>query len=54
MLLGNLEFGRGDSTPQRAIFVPRNIGNFPTFGGVSIPPNLGKFPEFWLVLGAGL
>ena len=51
---GNLEFGRGDLIPQRAIFVPRNVGHFPTFGGVSIPPNPGKFPGFWLVLGAGL
>ena len=54
MLLGNLEFGRGDSTPQRAIFVPRNDGNFPTFGGVSAPPDPGNFPGFWLVLGVGL
>ena len=44
----------GDFIPQRATFVPRNVGNFPTFGGVSIPPNPGKFPGFWLVLGAGV
>ena len=54
MLLENLEFGRGDSTPQRAIFVIRSVGKSPTFGGVSTPPNPGKFPGFWLVLGAGL